>query len=79
MMMSAAMKVVKMTELNFKCMGCKRYFDCDVGQISFPPKQERPRFEKNIICPRCGIRSMDEVELSEHGQTQLGAVYFSSL
>lgn len=61
-----------MTELNFKCKGCKRYFDCDVGKISFPPKQERPRFEKNIICPGCGIRSMDEVELSELGQTQLG-------
>ncbi len=71
--------MIKMTELNFKCKGCKRYFDCDVGKISFPPKQERPRFEKNIICPMCGIRSMDKVELSELGQTQLGEVYFSSL
>jgi len=67
-----------MTELNFKCKKCKRYFDCNIGKISFPPKEERPSFEKNIICPECGIRTMDEVELTELGQTQLGEIYFSS-
>jgi len=69
----------KMTELNFRCKRCKKYFDCDVGKITFPPKQSRPRFEKNMICPKCGIRSMDDVELTELGQTQLAEVYMSDL
>jgi len=67
-----------MAELNFKCKKCKRDFDCDVGKISFPPGEERPRFEKSIICPRCGTRTMDEVELTELGQTQLTEAYFAS-
>lgn len=65
-----------MTELNFKCKKCKGYFDYNIGKISFPPKEERSSFEKNIICPECGIRTMDEVELTELGQTQLGEIYF---
>ena len=68
-----------MTELNFKCKKCKRYFDCNIGKISFPSKEERPNFEKKIICPECGIRTIDEVELTELGQTQLGEIYFSLL
>jgi hypothetical protein len=52
-----------MTELNLKCKGRKRYFDCDAGKISFPQEEARPRLEKKTICPRCGIRSMDEVKL----------------
>lgn len=66
-----------MTELYFKCKKCRRYFNCDVGKISFPPKEERPHFERDIVCPRCGILSMDEVELTELGQTQLTAIYMS--
>ncbi|MGB7531620.1 MAG: hypothetical protein WA977_01390 [Halobacteriota archaeon] len=68
-----------MTELNFLCTKCQREFDCDVGKISFPIEETRPRFEKDIVCPRCGILSMDEVELTEPGQTQLGAVFFAEL
>ena len=68
-----------MTELNFLCKKCKREFDCAVGKISFPIEENRPRFEKEIACPRCGIITMDEVELTELGQTQLGAVFFAEL
>lgn len=68
-----------MTELNFLCKKCRREFDCDVGKISFPIEETRPRFEKDIVCPRCGILTMDEVELTEPGQTQLSAVFFTEL
>ena len=68
-----------MTELNFLCTKCQREFDCDVGKISFPIEETRPRFEKDIVCPRCGVLTMDEVELTEPGQTQLGAVFFAEL
>jgi len=68
-----------MTELHFKCKKCRKYFDCDVGKISFPPKEERPRFEKSIFCPKCGTLSADQVELTELGQTQLSEVFMSSL
>ncbi len=68
-----------MTELNFKCKKCRRYFDSNVGKISFPINSDRPRFEKDIRCPKCGVLSMDEVELTELGQTQLGVVYMAEL
>jgi hypothetical protein len=31
----------------------------------------RPIFEKDIVCPRCGKRSIDEVLLTELGQSQM--------
>ena len=68
-----------MTGLNFICTKCRIEFDCDVGEISFPIDENRPRFEKDIVCPRCGVLTMDEVELTELGQTQLGAVFFAEL
>lgn len=68
-----------MTELNFLCTKCRKEFDCDVGKISFPIEEKRPRFERDILCPRCGVLTMDEVELTEVGQTQLGAVFFAEL
>ena len=66
-----------MTELNFICTKCRIEFDCDVGNISFPIEENRPCFEKEIVCPRCGVLTMDEVELTELGQTQLGAVFMA--
>lgn len=53
------------------------YFNCDVGDITFPQNENHPRFEKNIICPRCGVRSMNDIELTELGQTQLSEVFMS--
>ena len=68
-----------MTELQFMCKMCRQQFFCNVGEITFPPEIERPHFEKSIQCPNCGVLSMDEVELTELGQTQLAEVYFAEL
>ena len=58
-------------EINFECQKCKTIFDCDVGQVSIDEKAMRPRFEKKLVCPKCGELTMDEVYLTELGQGQL--------
>ena len=57
--------------INFKCKQCAKIFDCDVGKIGIDEKSMRPDFEKEIVCLHCGKRTMDEVLLTELGQTQL--------
>ena len=59
--------------INFDCKKCRQEFDCDVGKIAVDKKAMRPIFEKDIIFPRCGKRSMDEVLLTELGQSQMTA------
>ncbi len=59
--------------INFQCRQCRNVFDGEVGQITMPPDAQRPQFEHPIRCPRCGQRSMEEVWLTEGGQTQLTA------
>lgn len=58
-------------KINFECKACKKTFDCDVGQIGINDQTMRPDFEKPIICPRCGERTMDEILLTELGQSQM--------
>ena len=58
-------------KINFKCKGCKKKFDCDVGQIGINDQTMRPDFEKPIICPSCGERTIDVVLLTELGQSQM--------
>ena len=58
-------------EINFECRKCGNLFDCDVGEVTLPENSLRPHFEKDIICPGCGQRTMDEVFLTELGQSQL--------
>ena len=58
-------------KINFRCKGCENEFDCDVGKIGINDKTMRPDFEKPIVCPRCGERTMDEVLLTELGQSQM--------
>ncbi|MCP5102295.1 MAG: hypothetical protein GY950_02900 [bacterium] len=58
-------------EINFECKKCGNTFDCDIGAVTFPENSNRPCFEKKIICPVCGERSMDDVFLTELGQGQL--------
>ena len=41
-------------EINFECQKCKTIFACDVGQVSIDEKAMRPRFEKKLVCPKCG-------------------------
>ncbi len=57
--------------INFECKGCKIEFDCEMGKIGINEQTWRPNFEKPIICPRCGERTMDEVLLTEIGQGQM--------
>ena len=59
--------------INFQCRQCRLVFDGEVGQITMPPEAQRPQFEQPIRCPRCGRRSMDQVWLTEVGQTRLSA------
>jgi hypothetical protein len=58
-------------EINFECKKCRREFDCEVGEISLSNDGMRPVFEKDIICPGCGKLSMDDVFLTELGQSQM--------
>ena len=58
-------------KINFRCKKCQREFDCEMGKIEINEATMRPDFENPIICPRCGNRTMDEVLLTEIGQSQL--------
>lgn len=57
--------------INFECKECGDIFNCDVGAVTLSENSYRPHFAREIICPRCGQRSMDEVVLTERGQSQL--------
>lgn len=57
--------------INFQCKKCSRKFDCDVGKIAIDDIRMRPTFGKDIVCPKCGKLRMDEVLLTELGQSQM--------
>ena len=57
--------------INFECQKCARAFNCDVGAVTVPEDSDRPHFENALICPSCGKVTMDEVWLTELGQSQL--------
>jgi hypothetical protein len=42
-----------------------------MGKIGINEQTMRPDFEKPIVCPRCGERNIDEVLLTELGQSQM--------
>ncbi len=58
-------------EINFECKKCKGIFDSDVGLVKMNEQTFRPDFEKPITCPICGVRTIDEVFLTELGQSQM--------
>lgn len=58
-------------QINFECQKCKVIFDSDVGSVSLNEKTFRPDFANIIKCPNCGERTIDEVFLTELGQSQL--------
>ncbi len=64
--------------INFQCRQCRLVFDSEAGQITMPADAHRPPFEHPIGCPRCGQRSLDEVWLTELGQSQRTAAVLSS-
>jgi len=57
--------------INFQCKKCRKAFDCDVGKVGIDKTGMRPTFEKDIVCPRCGKRSISDVLLTELGQSQM--------
>ncbi len=68
-----------MAVINFRCRKCNSIFDSNVGKITFPRNGQRPIFEKDIICPKCGVISIDKILLTETGQTQLTEIHMSEL
>ena len=63
-------------EIDFKCKTCGNIFACDIGKVSISEDSFRPEFEKEIICPKCGRRSIDDVLLTELGESQLTEATF---
>ena len=63
-------------EINFECKKCRNIFDCDVGTVTVHENSDRPQFEQSIFCPRCGELTIDEVLLTELGQSQLTEATF---
>lgn len=59
--------------INFQCKKCRKVFNCDVGSVEVDEKKFRPNFGNKIVCPACGERSLDDVFLTELGQSQLTA------
>jgi hypothetical protein len=57
--------------INFECKKCRTEFDWDVGKIGIDESSMRPKFENDILCPKCGKLTMDEVLLTELGQSQM--------
>lgn len=58
-------------KINFECKQCHGIFDSEVGVIKLNEQTFRPDFEKEIMCPKCGTRTIDEVFLTEIGQSQM--------
>jgi ribosomal protein L44E len=63
-------------KINFKCKKCKKVFNYNVGKVSVDEKTMRPIFSNGIKCPNCGKRTIDEVILTEMGQSQLTEATF---
>jgi len=57
--------------INFDCKKCDQTFDCEMGQIGIDEASMRPTFEKDIVCPKCGVLTIDDVLLTELGQSQM--------
>jgi hypothetical protein len=68
--------MIELAILNFRCKKCRKTFDFNVGKITFG---DRLSFEYNIICKRCGLLEIDDLELTELGQTQATELYFESI
>ncbi|WP_428356519.1 hypothetical protein [Methyloprofundus sp.] len=61
-------------EINFECKKCNQIFYSEVGKIKMNEQTFRPDFEEEVKCPRCGVRTIDEVFLTELGQSQITEV-----
>jgi hypothetical protein len=57
--------------INFECKRCRHVLDCDVGSVSMLADSDRPHFEKRLLYSTCGEVKIDDVWLTELGQSQL--------
>ena len=57
--------------ISFECKRCHHVFNCDVGSVRMLADSDRPHFEKGLLCPTCGEVTIDDVWLTELGQSQL--------
>lgn len=68
--------------INFECEQCNQVFDSDIGAVDFTAVEEeedgRPSFEKAPNCPKCGELTLDQVALTELGQSQLTNLFMGS-
>ena len=69
-----------MSSINLICLKCNKNFNADVGAVSFrfTRTNNRPTFEKELLCPHCGKLTMDDVYLTETGQAQLTKLFMNS-
>lgn len=58
-------------EINFECQQCGIIFDCEVGTVQVEETTYTPQFGNEIHCPTCGRRTIDQLLLTELGQSQL--------
>ena len=65
-----------MAIINLQCKRCDKVFDFDVGEVNFELVNERPQFEHEFECPHCGKLTLDEVELTEIGHSQLSELWW---
>jgi len=65
-----------MAIINFKCKRCGKEFDFEVGKVRFTDNvDDMVYFEKEICCAKCGVLKLNEVELTELGQSQMTQLY----
>jgi hypothetical protein len=57
--------------INFECRNCNDIFDYDVGHISQKSDEMYPNFENPVHCSNCGVRTVQQLYLTELGQTQM--------
>ena len=60
-----------MAAINFKCKRYGLIFFFDVGRINFELVDGKPQFENQIRCHECGLLTLNGIELTELGQSQL--------
>lgn len=65
--------MIELAILNLKCIRCGKTFDFNVGKITFGNKLI---FENEIFCQKCGLVEIEDLELTELGQTQVAELFF---
>jgi len=64
--------MIELAILNLKCKKCGTTFDFNVGKITFGNKLS---FENSVFCIKCGLVEIDDLELTELGQTQVAELF----